>query len=81
MDLESIKILNESNIIKNRNKFKQREPTLYYYYQIDSKTYKYTCTKKNDINSLPFNCSDTSCKAKGIYNKLTGEFSPKKLHI
>ena len=75
MDIESSQISKESNVVKNRNKYKPRDP-LYYYYQIENKTYKYTCTKKTGKNTLPFNCSDTSCKAKGIFNKLTGEFFP-----
>ena len=55
---------------------------MYYYYQINNKTYKYICTKKNAKHILPFNCSDTACKAKGSFNKLTEQFVPQDIeHI
>jgi len=81
MDIESNQNSKDSNSKNCRGKYKPRDP-LYYYYKIDNKTYKYTCINKNAKITLPFNCSDTSCKAKGIYNKLTGEFSPNEIaHI
>ena len=81
LDSESRIISNVSQFEKKRNKYLPRDP-IYYYYQINFKTYKYTCTKKTGKISLPFNCSDTSCNAKGCYNKLTGIFTPNEIpHI
>ncbi len=72
---------NLPNLDKKRKKYLPREP-LYYYYQINYKSYKYTCTKKTGKFTLPFNCSDTTCNAKGSYNKLTEIFTPNEIaHI
>ena len=45
MDIESNDNSNNLSFNKKRNKYQPRDP-LYYYYQINNKTYKYICTKK-----------------------------------
>lgn len=58
-----------------RGKYKKREP-LYFYFDIDNKTYRYTCENKNSINKLKFKCSDTKCKAEAEYSKIEDKFIP-----
>ena len=81
MDLESSLNIKSSgtnsiNNIKVKKKYKKREP-LYYYYVIGGNTYKYTCENKQYKNTLRFKCSDTKCKAKGIYYENLNIFIPK----
>ncbi len=65
---------NNCIIKKKRGKYKQRDP-LYYYYNIDGHTFKYTCKNKNRKNILDFRCSDTTCKAQAYYYRKRDEFT------
>ena len=60
---------------KKRKKYKIQNP-LYFYYEIEGKVYKYTCKNKYRKNILDFKCTDTHCKAQGLYYKQTDEFKP-----
>ncbi len=51
---------------KKRGNYKKREP-LYFYIDINGKTYRYTCENKNFIHTLKFKCSNTKCPA--VYSK------------
>ena len=42
---------------------------MYYYYNINRYTYKYTYLQKNTKYTLNFYCSDTSCPGTGKYKK------------
>jgi len=43
-------------------KYKKREP-IYFYFDLDNITYRYTCENKSSLNKLKFKCSDTKCPA------------------
>ena len=62
---------------KKRGKYKKREP-LYFYFDIDGKTYRYTCENKASTNTLKFKCSDTKCPAEAVYSKKSDQFIPNK---
>ena len=72
-------ISNEMDISKDNNdkeKKKRNRQPLYYYYKIGGKLFKYTCKKKEAKYNLPFICSDSTCPAKGNYNKNNQVFTP-----
>ena len=60
---------------KNSGQYKERYP-LYYYNIINENEYKYTCKNKNSKLKYNFYCSDTHCKATGIYFKNSENFEP-----
>ena len=49
---------------------------MYYYYSIDTKTYKYTCKNKNRKQIFDFRCSDSNCPAQGIFFRKDDYFKP-----
>ena len=72
---QNSKIDNIKIVKKKRKKYKPRNP-LYYYYSIDTKTYKYTCKNKNRKQILDFRCSDSICPAQGIFYRKDDYFKP-----
>ena len=72
---QNSKIDNIKIVKKKRKKYKPRNP-LYYYYSIDTKTYKYTCKNKNRKQILDFRRSDSNCQAQGIFYRKDDYFKP-----
>lgn len=77
-DLSKSSSYSQSNNINKkkpnkRGKYKIRNP-LYYYYNIEGLTYKYTWKNKNRKNILDFRCTNTTCKAQALYYKNEDKF-------
>ena len=72
-ELESCCQLENDNFSKNekiksykRGKYRKLDP-IYFYYDINSKTYRYTCINKNSNTKIIFKCSYTKFLSKGEY--------------
>jgi len=68
-------ISNNSLQKHKRGKNKKRN-SIYFYFDIDNKTYRYTYENKSFINKLKFKCSDTKCPAEADYSKMEDKFIP-----